>query len=92
MLCYNRNDISEGIDISKTSASKVCDIWQYWYFLDIRFKFQLYVCTGFHDICLLIAILSINSADYRCITNRITKKDAANIFQHADLTEKRGAL
>ena len=23
MLCYDRNDISEGIDISKTSASKV---------------------------------------------------------------------
>ena len=63
-----------------------------WYFLDKRFKFQLYACTGFHDICLLIAILSINSADYRCITNRITKKDAANIFQQADLTEKRGAL
>ena len=31
MLEYNRIDISEGIDINKTSASKECDICHYWY-------------------------------------------------------------
>ena len=33
MLKYNRVDISEGIDIYKTNASKECDICHYWYFL-----------------------------------------------------------
>ena len=32
MLYYDRIDVSEGIDINKTSASKVCDICHYLYF------------------------------------------------------------
>ena len=32
MLEYDRIDISEGIDINKTDASKECDICHYWYF------------------------------------------------------------
>ena len=35
MLEYDRIDISEGIDVNKTSASKECDICHYWYFKDI---------------------------------------------------------
>ena len=34
MLEYKRIDISEGIDINKTNASKEFDICHYWYFLD----------------------------------------------------------
>ena len=34
MLYYGRIDISEEIDINKTSTSKECDICHYWYFLD----------------------------------------------------------
>ena len=30
MLEYDRIDISEGIDINKTNASKECDICHYW--------------------------------------------------------------
>ena len=30
MLEYERIDISEGIDVNKTSLSKECDICQYW--------------------------------------------------------------
>ena len=37
MLEYGRIDISEGIDINKTSASKKRDICHYWYFKDIGF-------------------------------------------------------
>ena len=33
MLEYDRIDISEGIDINKTNASKECDICHYWYIL-----------------------------------------------------------
>ena len=33
MVYYENIDVSEGIDINKTSASKECDICHYWYFL-----------------------------------------------------------
>ena len=32
MLYIDRIDVSEGIDVNKTSASKECDICHYWYF------------------------------------------------------------
>ena len=32
MLYYDRIDVPKGIGINKTSASKECDIYQYWYF------------------------------------------------------------
>ena len=32
MIYYDKNDISEGIDVNKTSASKECDDCHYWYF------------------------------------------------------------
>ena len=31
MLEYDRIDISEGIDVNKTNASKECDICHFWY-------------------------------------------------------------
>ena len=36
----DRIDISEGIDISQTDASKECDICHYWYLLDKSSKFS----------------------------------------------------
>ena len=30
MLYFNRIDVSEGIDVNKTSESKECDICHYW--------------------------------------------------------------
>ena len=34
MIYHDRIDVSEGIDVIKTSTSKECDICDYWYFLD----------------------------------------------------------
>ena len=42
MLEYDRIDISEGIDFNKTNLSKECDIYHYWYFTDIGFKYEKY--------------------------------------------------
>ena len=42
MLEYDRIDISERIDVNKTSASKECDICHFWYFKDISFKYEPY--------------------------------------------------
>ena len=37
---YQKIDVSEGIDENKTSASKKCELCHYWFFKDIRFKFE----------------------------------------------------
>ena len=50
MLEYDRIDISEGVDINKTCLSKECDICHYWYFKDISFKYEPYLCNGCHDL------------------------------------------
>ena len=50
MLEYDRIDISEGIGINKTNASKERDICQYWYFKDICFKYEPYLCNGCHGL------------------------------------------
>ena len=59
MLEYDRIDISEGIDVNKTSLSKECDIFHYWYFNDIGFKYEKYLCNGCHD--LMQKVMSFNS-------------------------------
>ena len=40
MLRYQKIDISEGIDVNKTNASKECKVCHYRFFKDIGFKFQ----------------------------------------------------
>ena len=93
MLYFDRIDISEGIDINKTSASKECDICYYWYFLE-GFKFQAHFCNRCHDVLMMtvnlsdIAILNINCVDHRCVINRISKREAVNLLQKADLQGK----
>ena len=50
MLEYDRIDISDGIDINKTNASKERKICHYWYFKDIDFKYELYLFNGCHGL------------------------------------------
>ena len=94
MIYSDRIGVSEGIDINKTSISKKCDICHYWYFLNKEFKFQPYICNGCHDLLMVsmilsnIAILNIKSCDYCCIISVISKNEAINLMQNADLTEK----
>ena len=98
MLYYDRINISEGIDVNKTSASNECDICHYWYFLNFSFKFQSNVCNRCHDLLMMsinlsdIAILNIKDSDYRCSISLISKNEAINLTQNADLTEKNETL
>ena len=39
-----------------------------------------------------IAILKIKGSDHRCIISGITKNEAINLMQNADLTKKSGTL
>ena len=98
MLYYDRIDVSEGIDVNKTSASKECDICHYWYFLNYSFKFQPNVCNRCHDLLMMslnlsdIAILNIKGSDYHHIIVLISKNETINLLKNADLTEKSGTL
>ena len=73
MLQYKRIDVSEGIDIDRSNKLKECTICHYWYFKDIGYIFEPYVCNGYHDIPMMayglenIAILNVKGVDYRCI-------------------------
>ena len=94
MLEYVRIDISEGIDVNKTSASKECDICCYWYFKDIGFKYEPYLCNGCHDlmqkaralIILLLFMLKEIHVWY------MSKDDAIDIMNGSILTDKIGVL
>ena len=39
-----------------------------------------------------IAILIIKGSDYRCIISRISKNEAINLIQNADLTKKQNII
>ena len=48
MLYYDRIDVSEGIDVNKTSASKEYGVCHYWYFLNYSFR-----CNRCHDLLMM---------------------------------------
>ena len=49
MLYYDRIDLSEGIEVSKSSKSKEFMVCHYWYFCH-RIIFKQSVCKGCHDV------------------------------------------
>ena len=79
MLQYKTIDISEWIDINKTSSSKECMLCHYWYFKDVGFKFEPHVCSKYHDLLMTayglknIAILNVKGGGNRCILWGISK-------------------
>ena len=82
MLRYQKIDVSEGIDVNKTSASKECELCHYWFFKDIGFKFEERVCNRCHDLLTMVyflknvAILSAKGATFRCLLMGINKNEA----------------
>ena len=98
MLEYERIDISEGIDVNKTNLSKECDICHYWYFKDIGFKYEKYLCNGCHDLMQKamrfnnIAIVYVKGSAYRIHFWHMSKDDAINIMNVSNLVDKRGFL
>ena len=97
MLGYDRIDISEGIDIDKTNASKKCDICHYWYFLDKNFNYKPYLCNykpylcnGCHDLMPTAvnfndaAIFPIKGNDYRTHFWYMSKDDAISIMNNTN--------
>ena len=98
MLEYDRINISEGVDINKTSASKKCDICHCWYFLDKDFNYEPYLCNDCHDLMQKptnfndAAIVSIKRNDYRIHFWYISKNDAIKLMNNSSLNEKTESL
>ena len=98
MLEYERIDISEGIDVSKTNLSKECDICYCWYFKDVGFKYEPYFCNGCHDLMQKamsfdsIAIVYVKGNAYRINFWYMSKDDAINIMNGCILLDKKGVL
>ena len=95
---YDRIDISEGIYVNKTSASKERDICHYWYFKDIGFKYEQYLCNDCHDLMQKamsfnnVAIVYVKGSAYRIHFWYMSKDDAINIMNGSNLVDKRGVL
>ena len=98
MLEYNRIDISEGIDVNKTNLSKECDICYYWYFKDIGFKYEPYLCNGCHDLMEKamsfnnVAIVYVKGRAYRIHFWYMSIDDAIDILNDSNLTAQRVVL
>ena len=98
MLEYNRINISEGIDVNKTNASKECDIFHYWYFKDIGFKYEPYLCNGCHDLTQKamsfnnVAIVYVKGNAYRIHFWYTSKDHAISIKSNSNLIDNKCVL
>ena len=98
MLDYGRIDISEGIDVDKTSLSKECDICHYWYFKDIGFKYEPHLCNGCHDLMQKamnfdnVAVVYVKGNACKVYFWYMRKDDAINIINGSNLVGKSDVL
>ena len=72
-------------------------ICRYWYFKDIGFKYQPYVCNTCHDFSMILqdlndfVILKIKNMDYRCYIVGTNKKDAISLLNNS-VVDNKGVL
>ena len=82
MLQYQKIDVSEGMDVNKTSAPKEYKLCHYWFFKDVRYKFEEHVCNRCHDLLTMahslknITILRAKGATFRCLLMGTSKNEA----------------
>ena len=97
MLWYQKIDVSEGIDVNKTSKSKECEPCHYCFFKDVGFKFEEHVCSKCHDLLTMtyslknIAILGAKGTTFRCLLMGISKNEGSKRL-NISVTCDRGVL
>ena len=94
-LCMNyRNSISGGIDTIKTSASKECMLCHYWYFKDVQFRFEPYVCNKCDNVLMTayelksVAVENVKVVGFRYILWGISRDEAVNKPNNSVLEDK----
>ena len=94
MIQFERVDVSEGIDINKSNKSKEYMFCHYWYFKDIGYEYEQYVCNGCHDLSIMVydlgefRILNIKGVDYRCFVFNMSKNAAIKLLNSSALDNK----
>ena len=94
MLEYETIDISEGIDQNKSSNSKECSICYCWFFLDINFNYDPYLCNGSNDKMMKavrfkdVAIIYAKGNTYRVNFCYMTQNDVINLLNNSVLNSK----
>ena len=97
MLEYDTVDISEGIDINKTNASRECDIIIIG-ILKILLLYEPYLCNGCHDLIQKamsyndVAINYVKGNAYRIHFWYMSKDYAISIMNNSNLIDKKGVL
>ena len=72
--------------------------FHYWYFRDVGYKFQLYLCNGCHAVSAMaydlknIAKLNAKGVDYRYILWNISKDEAVNQLNNSVLIEDKSVF
>ena len=98
MLEYDIIDISEGVDINETSLSKECHICHCWYFKNIGFKYEPYLCNGCHNLMQKatsfnnVAVAYVKGSAYKINFWYMSQNDEINIMNDSNLVDKRGVL
>ena len=86
MLYYNRINISEGIDLPKSSNRKECMIRHYWFYNSCILQDS--VCNACHDLTMVsvnksdIAFITVKNVNYRCIICSISKSEVINLSKN----------
>ena len=94
MLQHQNINVSGGIDINKTSASKECILCHYCYFKDVGFKFEPRICNKSHNLLMTayelksIATLNVKGIDFRCILRGISRDEVVNRLNNSVLEDK----
>ena len=95
MLQYQKIDVSEGIDGNKTSASKECELFHYWFFENAGFKLEKHVCIGCHDLITTayslknIAILNAKGTTFWFILMGVSKNEGLNRLNNSVTYDRR---
>ena len=97
MLEYDRTDLSEGINVNKTSNSIECSFCHY-YFLEINFNYQKYLCDGCHDMSVKVnsmrnlAIVYFKGNAYRNNFTFMDLNEATYLLNNSNKNSKKGTL
>ena len=98
MLEYDRIDLSEGIDVNKASNSRKCSFCHYYYFLDINYSYQKYLCDGCHDMSMKansmqnLAIVYSDSKAYRINFTFMDLNQAIYLLNNSNKNSKKGTF
>ena len=88
ILENDRIDIFEETDVNKTSESRECNICHYWYFKDVGFRYEPYLCNGCHNLMQKAmsfnnaAIAYVNGSAFKIDFWYMSKFDAINIMSN----------